>query len=92
MAKVFNSIGMTSFKYMLFRIKCPYLLITFIINLFDNRKLRIITAYGISKSFIAEDRIDQGKTISLLIWRIFYDLLLMHINQDISTGYTLDDH
>jgi exonuclease III/ribonuclease HI len=89
MAKAFDSVGMTPLRAALRRIKCPDLLINFIINLFNNRKLRVITAYSLSECFQAGDGIDQGETISPLIWRIFYDPLLTRINEDISLGYGL---
>ncbi|CAB5381878.1 unnamed protein product [Rhizophagus irregularis] len=71
------------------RIKCPTDLINFIINLFKNRKLQVITAYGLSKGFYAGDGIDQGETISPLIWRIFYDPLLTRIKDIPEVGYRL---
>ncbi|GBC38549.1 RNA-directed DNA polymerase from mobile element jockey-like [Rhizophagus irregularis DAOM 181602=DAOM 197198] len=92
MAKAFDSVGMVPLEIALKRIKCPPPLISFIINLFKNRKLRIITAYGLSKSFQAGDGIDQGETISPLIWRIFYDSLLTRIHQDSNLGYRLNSN
>jgi hypothetical protein len=65
-------------------------LISFVINLFANRKLQIITTYGLSKCFQAGDGIDQRETISPLIWHIFYDPLLAQIQSNETLGYTLD--
>ncbi|GBC51438.2 reverse transcriptase family protein [Rhizophagus irregularis DAOM 181602=DAOM 197198] len=89
MAKAFDSIGMTPLTKALERIKCPTDLINFIINLFKNQKLQVITAYGLSKGFYAGDGIDQGETISPLIWRIFYDPLLTRIKDIPEVGYRL---
>ncbi|EXX57838.1 hypothetical protein RirG_203420 [Rhizophagus irregularis DAOM 197198w] len=89
MAKAFDSIGMIPLTKALERIKCPTDLINFIINLFKNRKLQVITAYGLSKGFYAGDGIDQGETISPLIWRIFYDPLLTRIKDIPEVGYRL---
>lgn len=77
MAKAFDSVGMMPLKKALKHIKLPESAINFIINLFNNRKMRVITAYRLSDIFTAGDGIDQGKVISPLIWRIFYDPLLM---------------
>ena len=49
--------------------------------------MRVITAFGLTNSFSATDGIDQGDSISPLIWRIFYDLLLMALQQDHTRGY-----
>lgn len=48
-------------------------------------------AHGLSKGFIVADSIDQGETISPLIWQIFYDTLLTCIDQDQTLGYILKD-
>src|SRR3954449_12899010 len=85
----FRLYGNGTLEKALQRIKCPITLISFIINLFGNRKLRVITAYGLSNYFQAGDGIDQGETISPLIWRIFYDPLLTRINEDDMLGYNL---
>src|SRR6185437_7590321 len=72
------------------RIKIPEIVITLLINLFQNRKTKIITAYGLSDILTAADGIDQGEVISPLLWRIFYDPLLCRIAEDQSLGYTMD--
>src|SRR6185437_499530 len=71
------------------RIKIPEIVITLLINLFQNRKTKIITAYGLSDILTAADGIDQGEVISPLLWRIFYDPLLCRIAEDASLGYTM---
>ncbi|CAB4397631.1 unnamed protein product [Rhizophagus irregularis] len=89
MVKAFDSVRMIPLEMALKRIKCPQSLVDFIINLFKNRKLRIITVYGLPNVFQAGDSIDQGETISPLIWRIFYDPLLTQIHQDMNLSYKL---
>ncbi|GBB84289.1 hypothetical protein RclHR1_01090028 [Rhizophagus clarus] len=92
MAKAFDLVEIVLLLNVLKRIKCPPPLILFIIHLFENRKLRIITEYGLLDCFQAgDDRIDQGETISILIWRIFYDSLRVRINNDPSLSYILKD-
>jgi hypothetical protein len=76
MAKAFNSVGMAPLSKALTRIKLSPPAINFIINLFKNRKMKVITVYRLSNSFTAGDRIDQGEVISPLIWQIFYDPFL----------------
>lgn len=92
MAKAFDSVGMIPLTKAMERIKCPPSLISFIVNLFANRKLQIITAFGLSPGFKTGDGIDQGETIFSLIWRIFYDPLLTRIHEDSTLGYILADH
>jgi len=90
MAKAFDSIGMTPLRKALLRIKIPTNAVDWIVNLFNNRRIRIITAHGLSDSFVAADGIDQGEVISPLLWRIFYDPLLSRIQQDTSLGYNME--
>jgi hypothetical protein len=90
MAKAFDSVGMIPLRRALERIKLPISATNFIINLFNKRKMRVITAYGLSDSFKAGDRINQGEVISPLIWRIFYDPLLTKIQNDTSLRYTME--
>src|SRR3989337_1678453 len=66
MAKAFDSVGLEPLKQALIRIKAPDELINYIIDLFHNRQIRIITSYGLTDIFTGEDGIDQGKTISPL--------------------------
>ncbi|GBC26297.2 hypothetical protein GLOIN_2v1790829 [Rhizophagus irregularis DAOM 181602=DAOM 197198] len=51
--------------------------------------LRIATAYGLSDGFIGNDGIDQGDALSPLLWRIFYDPLLVGIQQTKDSGYEM---
>ncbi|EXX55985.1 hypothetical protein RirG_220380 [Rhizophagus irregularis DAOM 197198w] len=43
--------------------------------------MSVITAFGPSPTFIEGDGIDQSDAISPLPWRIFYDSLLVTIQQ-----------
>ena len=73
MKKAFDSVSLESLKLALQRIKIPVLGQSFIIDLFDKRQTRIITALGLTEAVIAEDGIEQGEVILPLVWRIFYD-------------------
>ena len=58
--------------------------------MFDKRQTRIITALDLTKLIIAEDGIEQGKVISLLIWRSFYDPLLTKIKKNAWLSYEIE--
>ena len=70
------------------RIKLLESLVTFIKQLYQDREIRVITDEGPTDFFIAGDRIDQGEVISLLMWKIFYDPLLVRIQQ-LGIGYQI---
>src|SRR6266480_7450070 len=88
MSKAFDSVGMVLLTHALKRIKLLQLAIDFFVNLFKDRKMRIITNFGLSDKFTAKDGIDQREVCSPLIWRIFYDPLLCRIQNDPTLGYT----
>ena len=89
MAKAFDSVGTTSLRMSLQRIKMNPTIIDLLIYTFESRTLRVITEYGIADPFIAKSGLDQGDVISPLLWRIFYDPLLYKINQISDLGYPL---
>ena len=62
-------------RFALQRVKLPEQVIRFVVDLFKGRKVNVLTEFGTTKEFEAGDGIKQDKTISPLIWRIFYDLL-----------------
>ena len=90
MKKAFDSVLLKSLKLALQRVKILKKMIKYILNLFHERQLRIITAYGLTKEITAGDGIDQGEVISSLIWRLFYDPLLERIQGDEMLGYTVE--
>ena len=71
------------------RIQIPNKTIGFIINLFKNRILKTITSHGLIQNIIAGDGLDQGETISFLLWRIFYDPLLNKIQANDQLEYKI---
>src|SRR5436309_15092607 len=88
MAKAFDSMGLTPLRRALIRIKVPDRTINLIIDLFEQCQICIIMAYGLTEFFTGHDGIDQGETISPLLWRIFYDPLLCQI-QKRQNGYIM---
>ncbi|EXX54309.1 hypothetical protein RirG_235740 [Rhizophagus irregularis DAOM 197198w] len=89
MKKAFDSVELDVLKRALLRIDIPATMAEWIIALFDHRSLRIATAYGLSDRFIGNDGIDQGDTLSPLLWRIFYDPLLVAIQQTKNSRYEM---
>ncbi|CAB4403165.1 unnamed protein product [Rhizophagus irregularis] len=89
MKKAFDSVGLEVLNRALLRIDIPASLAEWIIALFKHRFLRIATAYGLSDGFIGNDGIDQGDALSPLLWRIFYDPLLVGIQQTKDSGYEM---
>src|SRR5438477_10256399 len=88
MSKAYDSVNNTMLTKALQRIKIPNKIIQIIQSLLKSRKNTILTAFGPTPEYTVEDGIDQGDTISPLLWRIFYDPLLTYINSEYE-GYTL---
>ncbi|CAB4400584.1 unnamed protein product [Rhizophagus irregularis] len=74
MAKVFDSVEMFPLQKALERIKLPPTTINFIINIYKDQKIRIITAYGLTDAFTVRD----GKIA--LIADEFFDINDIKIN------------
>src|SRR6266496_3970554 len=87
MAKAYDSISMEGLLLSLQRIGLPDTFNRWILDLFRGRHMRVITMFGLTDSFSAADGIDQGDSISPLIWRIFYNPLLVALQQDRNRGY-----
>ncbi|RHZ56496.1 hypothetical protein Glove_401g2 [Diversispora epigaea] len=68
------------------RIKIPELMIKIIHGLINNRSNRAITDMGLTESYEVEKGIDQGDSLSPLLWCIFYDPLLREIEEQVK-GY-----
>ena len=88
-AKAFDTVNLEMLQKAMERIKIPSKAIQFIINFFKNRSLKAITEYGLTQEIIAGDGLDQGETISPLLWRIFYDPLLHKIQNNSQLGYKM---
>ena len=89
MKKAFDSVPLQMLKLAIERIKIPSTSINFIINLFKERKTRVLTAVGPTDNIIAADGIEQDKVLSSLVWRIFYDSLISRVQSNKSLGYTV---
>ena len=64
MKKAFDSVSLKMMEKALERIKVPNLLIKFLLNLYNKRKIKVYTEYGLTKEFEAEDGLDQGEVVS----------------------------
>src|SRR5437868_7456118 len=90
MKKAFDSVSLKMMEKALKRIKIPDMITKFLINLYNKRKIKVITEYGLTKEFEAGDGLDQGEVISLLMWRIFYNPLLCTVCKEKDLGYKID--
>src|SRR5205807_8145769 len=57
-------------------------------NLLSDRSNRVITNFGLTESYDVNNGIDQGETITPLLWRIYYDPLINKISTS-HQGYTM---
>jgi len=87
--KAFDSVGLEMLKKSLERIKLPKNAVSFILSLYEKRKIKVITNFGLTKEFEAKDGLDQGEVISPLAWRIFYDPLLCTVQKTKNLGYEM---
>ena len=88
MSKAYDSVNFELFQKSLLRLQMPQQLINILSNLLFNRTNRVITNLGLTNFYSVKNGIDQGKTITSLFWRIYYDPLITHISTHFS-GYTL---
>ena len=67
-SKAYDSVNLNLLKKALYRLNMPSQLINIIINLLTDRSNRVITNFGLTKSYEVQDGIDQGETITPLLW------------------------
>lgn len=67
MKKAFDSVSLEALTRAMERVKFPRVLVNLILNIYSEREIAVITDYGNTESFKAEDGIDQGEVISPLI-------------------------
>jgi len=82
MSKAFDSIHIPMLKKALTRIKLPSTIINLLIHILSNRSNQVITNLGYTNSYPVEDGIDQGETISPILWVIYYDPLIRRISTE----------
>ena len=89
MRKAFDSVSLVSLELAMYRLKLPKRVVQMVLNLFEKRKARVITAVGTTDPCEASDGIDQGEVLSPLLWRIFYDPLLCYMADKEDIGYEI---
>src|SRR6184192_1420124 len=72
-SKAFDSINLDMLTLSMKRLKIPDLCQRLIISLFTDRLNQVITSHGLTDSYKVRIGIDQGETISPLLWVIYYD-------------------
>ena len=80
-SKAYNSISGLAVQKAMEQIKIPKKLIEIVGGMLENRTNRVITFHGLTDPYMVHDGIDQGDSISPLLWRIFYDSLLEAVNK-----------
>jgi hypothetical protein len=87
MSKAYDSVNLTLLQKSLQRLALPSSITNTIINILTDRQNQIITNLGLTSSYSVLNGIDQGETITPLLWRIYYDPLISHIHNNFK-GYT----
>ena len=90
MKKAFNSVSLKMIEKVLKRIKISNIIAKFLLNLYDKKKIKVITEYSLTKEFEAKDSLDQGEVVSPLMWYIFYDPLLYLIYKEGNLNYKIE--
>jgi hypothetical protein len=79
MKKAYDSVAWQGLQLAMERINIPSKIISLFKHIHTNRKSFGLTAHGPTECFEIGDGIDQGETYAPLLWRIFYDTLLVAI-------------
>ena len=88
MSKAYDRVNMLMLLKALQRLHLPLTFCNFIKSLFSSRFNEVFTAHGNTEAYKVISGIDQGEIISPILWCIYYDPLLVRIQQS-SLGYNL---
>ena len=88
MSKTFDTIYIPTLSKAMRCIHLPEKFISLITFLLTNCTNQVITEYGLTNKYNVRDGIDQGETISPILWRIFYDPLISRIDIE-HIGYNI---
>ena len=80
MSKAYDSVHIPTLKLALLRLKVPIPTVDLIMDIFSACTNTVITPFGTTPPYPVHDRIDQSKTITPLLWRIYYDPLISTID------------
>src|SRR6185295_11181467 len=87
MSKAYDSVNLTLLQKSLQRLALPHSIINAITTILHDRQNQVITNLGLTSSYSVHNGIDQGETITPLLWRIYYDPLISYIHNNFK-GYT----
>jgi hypothetical protein len=88
MSKAYDSVNFTLFKHALSHLSLPLSTINILSDLLTDHHNQVITNLGLTSSYSVHNGIDQGETITPLLWRIYYDPLISYIYSN-TPGYKL---
>src|SRR4051812_3208616 len=91
-SKAFDSMDIRMLSLAMQCLKIPAGFIKLVSALFTNRYNTVIMSYGHLAPYKTEIRIDQGETLSLLLWVIYIDPLLTVLNKEASSLYTINSN
>ena len=91
MSKAYDIVHVPLLIKALNRIKIPKTIQHIILDILSHRQNQIITNLGNTQHYIVQDGIDQGETITPILWRIYYDPLLAKVYR-LHKGYILLSH
>src|SRR6266516_5124936 len=90
MKKAYDSVRWQGLSKALTRIKMNNTYINILKNLHQTRRSSIITMHGLTDAHTVQDGLDQSETHAPILWRIFYDSLLVAVDRiKQSTGYAI---
>ena len=88
MSKAYDSVNLTLLQKSLQRLALPNSITNAITNLLTDRHNQVITNLGLTPSYPVLNGIDQGETITPLLWKIYYDPLITYIYNNFK-GYIM---
>ncbi|KAF0534298.1 reverse transcriptase [Gigaspora margarita] len=89
MSKAYDSVNFTLLKQALHRLALPTSITSILTDQLVDRQNQVITNLCLTLPYQVQNGIDQGETITPLLWRIYYDPLITYIHTN-SLGYTTE--
>ena len=82
MLKAFDSVHIPILVKVLQRIQLSNSIINLLLFLLFNHTNQVIIDFGLTRLYSIEDSIDQSKTFSPILWKIYYDPLISRIYKE----------
>src|SRR5260364_196905 len=89
MSKAYDSVNLTLLEHAFTRLLLSTNIVNTLLNILTDRQNNVITNLELTQSYNVQNGIDQGETITSLLWRIYYDPLISYIHTN-SSGYTTE--